>query len=217
MLQLEDIAAPPQTGWLEHLIDAFPDEAESFDLCGYANGGVCIFLSVLPSLKALPARRQVAAILRHIGEQVLSSRNVFAVEVARFGGEAVRRLAAVLAEVVVDGSSKDFPLLAASREVDGQVEIWVTQGFCDLVLGRWDQWASGKRDDGPRSSFPESESPPREPSERAAFTVATPPPPLAGAAHAARETLSLRLGRLAGAFSPKRPARRLGLAGNLSN
>ena len=72
MLQLEDMAVPAQTGWLEHLIESFPDEAESFDLSGYANGGVCIFLSALPSFKWLPARPQIAGILRRLGEQVVA-------------------------------------------------------------------------------------------------------------------------------------------------
>lgn len=166
MLQLQDVAAPPQTGWLEHLIDAFPDEAESFDLSGYTKGGACIFLSVLPSFNALPARRQVAGILHRIGEQVVAGRTVFPMELASGESEAIRRLAAVLAEVVIDGSLRDFPLLAASREAGGQMEIWVSEGLRDLLRGRWDP---GKRNDGPTvSSCPDSEWPEREPLERVA-------------------------------------------------
>lgn len=200
MLQFEDVTAAPATGWLEHLIDAFPDEAESFDLSGYAKGGVCMFLSVLPSAVALPARRQIAGVLRQIGEQVLAGRTVLTIEAAPSEAAAVRRLAAVLAEVVIDGSSKDFPLLAASRQADGKVEIWVSQGFRDLVLGRWDQWGPGD-DRVDADPAPELAAFSWALPQGVAVAAAEPPPPSPEVPRGSRETFRCRLGRLAGAFS----------------
>jgi hypothetical protein len=145
MLQFEDAATPLEMGLesvLEDLAEAFPDADGSCDLCGYASGRVCIFLSLLTSGMTLPARHRVAGILRQMADQVLAGRTVFPMELAPFDRAGLRRLADVFAEVVIDGIPRGFPLIEGHHENDGAIGICVSQGFCDLVLGRWDHWGA---------------------------------------------------------------------------
>jgi hypothetical protein len=143
-LQLEPDAVASEEG-LRCLIDAFPDEDESFDLCGYSAGKVCTFLSLSWPATTLPSRGQVTAILCQLADHVLAGRTVFTMKLPAAEQAVLRRLADVVAEVVVDGASRRFALLEGYHEQDGAVGICVSQGFCDLVLGRWEAW-SGTRD-----------------------------------------------------------------------
>lgn len=146
MLQLENSAAVLDTGRTESLVEAFPNEDRSFDFSAYSSGEVCIFLSVLSPATTLPAQQEVARALRQMGAKILAGRTVFSLELTPFEREAVRRLAEMFVEVVIDGRYKGFQLIAAPREADGEVEVCVSQGFCDFVLGRWDRWSTGQPD-----------------------------------------------------------------------
>jgi hypothetical protein len=140
-LQLEPSAQALESG-IKYLIEAFPDTDASFDLCGYSSSGVCIFLSVLRGSTALPAQRQVAGALQQLSDQILAGRTVFSMEPHPFDRAALRRLASVFAEVVVGGTSRGFPLLEGLHEQEDSVGVCVSQGFCDLALGRWDPWSA---------------------------------------------------------------------------
>ncbi len=147
MLQLEiGAVATLDTGRVESLVRTFPDEDGSFDFSAYSSGGLAIFLGVLPPSTTLPGQDQVARILQEMSEQILAGRTVFPLELAPLERNALRRLAEVFVEVVIDDRYKGFQLIAAPREADGEVEVCVSQGFCDLVLGQWDRWSAGQRD-----------------------------------------------------------------------
>ncbi len=205
VLPLEDMTAL-DTGRLENLVGTFPEEEQSFDFSAYSSGGICLFLGVLPPARTLPAQPQVAGILREMGEQVLAGRTVFPMALAPWERITVRALAEVFVEVVIDGRYKGFQLIAAPREMGGEVEICVSQEFCDLVLGRWDRWSAGKGD---------STAPPLQPwswvgEEPAAAETEAPalPGPRRGSRESAGAGLRPHLRRLTGFLSPGRAARR---------
>jgi hypothetical protein len=205
VLQLEDVTAL-DTGRLANLVGAFPDEEQSFDFSAYSSGGICLFLGVLPPARTLPAQPLVAGILQEMGEQVLAGRTVFPMALAPWERIAVRSLAEVFVEVVIDGRYKGFQLIAAPREVGGEVEICVSQEFCDLVLGRWDRWTSGGGD---------SAETPLQPwswvgEEPAAAEVEAPslPGPRRGNRESASGGFRPHLRRLTGFLSPGRAPRR---------
>jgi hypothetical protein len=139
-LQLEQSAQA--LDGLRYLIEAFPDADASFDLCGYSSGGVCIFLSVLRGSTTLPAQRQVAGALQQLADQIQAGRTVFSLELHPFDRAGLRRLADVFAEVVVSGTTRSFPLLEGLHEEENALGICVSQGFCDLALGRWEPWSA---------------------------------------------------------------------------
>jgi hypothetical protein len=210
MLQLEEPVSAPDTGSLDDLIEAFPDEAASYDLSAFAKGEICIFLSV-PAASTLPSRGQIAGVMRRIGERIVAGETVFSLELSPPDADVVRRLAAVLAEAVIDGSSRDFPLFAVSRQADGRMEIWASQGFCDLVLGRWDQWNSGDRDVR-YGAEPGPDAEPSAPLPLAPLAAADTPPPIAEAPRSDPSGGRFHFRHLADALFFRRPAVRLGLA-----
>ena len=190
---------------LEYLIEAFPDEDGSFDLCGYASGRVCIFLSLLRPSTSLPSRQQVAGVLRKMAEQVRDGRSVFPLDLGPFERPAVRRLADVFVEVVVEGAPRSFPLIEGYHE-NGAIGVCVSQGFRDVVVGRWDQWtaASAAEPEGTvaavaeEEAAPDASAPPQDAPESAAGTAAEP----------ASGVLRLQLRRLAGIWPAAKSERR---------
>jgi len=202
MVELEDGVATledtSQAG-LENLVMAFPDEDGAFDLCGYSSGRICIFLSLLRSGTTLPARHQVVGILRQMAAHVAAGRTVFPMEPAASERAALRRLADVLVEVVVDGIPKGFRLVEGYHE-NGTTGICVSQGFCDLTLGRWEEWSAGS-DESEASLAAAKES------ELDSPTLPREAPPQSRAL----ETIRLQLQHLAESWLPRRPPqRRLG-------
>jgi hypothetical protein len=125
---------------LSHLIEAFPDDDDSFDVCGYLSGRIGIFLRTLPGGKALPPRGQVAGVLQQLAGQVSSGRTAFTLELDSLDRIGLHRLAGVFVEATVDGVPRTFPLLEDHREERGRVGVCVSQGFSDLALGRWEPW-----------------------------------------------------------------------------
>lgn len=214
ILQLENGAAALDDERVECLVGAFPDEDRSFDFSAYSSGGICIFLSVLPPAATLPAQGQVAEALLQMGAQILDGRTVFPMAMAASERDVLRRLAEVFVEVVIDGKCQGFQLIAAPREADGEVEVCVSQGFRDLVLGRWDQWSAGQRD-FPAALAPEPASQPWSWTCQEAFAVEeaevpslTPAPRRGiGGMGGKGEGFRPHLRRLAGLLSPERGAR----------
>jgi len=143
MLQFEESAKVCATG-LEHLIGAFPDDDGCFCLSGYSAGGVCLFLSMQPDTLTLPGQREVAAFFHRIIDRLEAGAVVFPMELSAAERKLIRRLGAVFVEVVIDGQWRGFPLLISSGEAAESPEVWVSQGLCDLVLGRWELWGADR-------------------------------------------------------------------------